>query len=192
MQKIIAVIILTALVFTTYCVELKNNPPQITIKNALITPLITADPEDPAWVHAAEISNLVDVLNPAFGQPKAQPTRIRLLWNEKYLFVRFYCADNDVYCTETGRDAAYYKGDVSEVFIDPVGDGMTYYEIQVSPYNGVMDVMTVLSAKPEFDETGRLTKETAERNMNKFIEYTIPGFKPAASIQKDKDGKVIG
>ncbi len=52
--------------------------------------------------------------------------------------------------------------------------------------------MTVLSAKPEFDETGRLTKQAAECNMNKFIEYNMPGFKSATAIQSDKDGKVTG
>ncbi len=83
MNKSLFTVILFAIsVIILHGAESTNiNPPELTIK--MITPGVDATREDPAWRHAEEINNLVNVLNPEPEQPAPQPTKTRLLWDDK-------------------------------------------------------------------------------------------------------------
>ena len=70
------------------------------------------------------------------------------------LYVRFVCQDDDILTTLSGRDAEYDQEDVVEVFPDPVGDEKEYIELQVSPNNGVGDVIYLCTGKPAYDANG--------------------------------------
>ena len=69
----------------------------------------------------------------------ARETRVRLLWDEKNLYLGFDAKDKDIKSTFDKDDANLWEQDVVEVFLDPDGDGKTYYELQVSPANKVFD-----------------------------------------------------
>jgi hypothetical protein len=70
--------------------------------------------------------------------PAQQQTVTRVCYNRQMLFVRFDCADTDIWGTYTQRDDAIYDEEVVEIFIAP-GDAtpVDYYEFEVSP-NGVL------------------------------------------------------
>ncbi len=72
-----------------------------------------------------------------------QQTVTRVCYNQQALFVRFDCADRDIWGTGTKRDDPIYDEEVVEVFIGP-GEAtpVDYYEFEVSP-NGVMLDLTV-------------------------------------------------
>jgi len=72
-----------------------------------------------------------------------QQTVMRVCYNQQALFVRFDCADRDIWGTGTKRDDPIYDEEVVEVFIGP-GEAtpVDYYEFEVSP-NGVMLDLTV-------------------------------------------------
>ncbi|RIK38117.1 MAG: hypothetical protein DCC55_22100 [Chloroflexi bacterium] len=75
--------------------------------------------------------------------PAVQQTITRVCYNAQALFVRFDCADRDIWGTHTRRDDPIYDEEVVEVFIGP-GEAtpVDYYEFEVSP-NGVLLDLTV-------------------------------------------------
>jgi hypothetical protein len=75
------------------------------------------------------------------ADPPQQATELRVTWSRTELRVLFYCADDDAWATLTERDAPLYKEEVVEVFLDPVGDLESYFEIEVNPLNAVLDVV---------------------------------------------------
>jgi hypothetical protein len=94
-----------------------------------------ADPFQWDWARAATLPPLL--LADGSG-PAQQQTVTRVCYNHQMLFVRFDCADTDIWGTYTQRDDAIYDEEVVEIFIAP-GDAtpVDYYEFEVSP-NGVL------------------------------------------------------
>ena len=75
------------------------------------------------------------------GAVPQQPTRFKLGWTRDELRVLFHCADTHPWATLTERDAPLYEEEVVEVFVDPVGDLASYFEIEVNPLNAVLDLV---------------------------------------------------
>ncbi len=74
------------------------------------------------------------------GEP-SQQTSLKLAWTEQELFVLFSCRDTNAWATMTKRDAPLYEEEIVEVFLDPVGDLESYFEIEVNPRNAVCDLV---------------------------------------------------
>ena len=55
--------------------------------------------------------------------------------------VLFHSTDSDAWATHTGHDEPLYEEEVVEVFLDPVGDLQSYFEIEVNPLNTVCDLV---------------------------------------------------
>jgi hypothetical protein len=93
--------------------------------------------DDPSWQGAPPIAlRLTD----SGGQPR-QGTTVRMLWDDDYLYVAFFCEDSDIWGITTERDQAIYDQEVVEVFIDEDRDNYGYVEIEVSPLNAVLDLL---------------------------------------------------
>lgn len=73
------------------------------------------------------------------GGPAQFETTVRAGFDETHLFVSFQCLDDDVWGTFTDRNDPIYNEEVVEVFLDPKGDGLRYFEFEVSPRNVVLD-----------------------------------------------------
>jgi hypothetical protein len=72
------------------------------------------------------------------GALAEQQTVARVCYDAWGLYVRFDCADRDIWGTFTRRDEPIYDEEVVEVFLSPGSDTPTrYYEFEVSP-NGVL------------------------------------------------------
>ena len=70
-----------------------------------------------------------------------QTTSVRVAWDADEMRVLFHAADTQIRATLTARDAPLYTEEVVEVFLDPVGDGRCYFEIEVNPLNAVLDLV---------------------------------------------------
>ena len=70
-----------------------------------------------------------------------QAASVRVAWDANELRVLFYAEDTHIHATLTERDAPLYTEEVVEVFLDPVGDGECYFEIEVNPLNAVLDLV---------------------------------------------------
>ncbi len=64
----------------------------------------------------------------------------KILWDDNYLYVAFYCQDDKIWATYEDRDDPLYREDVVEVYIDPDADGKNYLEIEVNPLNTIFDL----------------------------------------------------
>lgn len=92
--------------------------------------------DDPAW-QKAEAANLVrtqDGTDPHF------PTEVRLLWDDTYLYIGFSCVDEEIWATMTVRDEHLWEEEVVEVFVNPNGDEIGYWEFEVNPLNTLLDL----------------------------------------------------
>jgi len=90
------------------------------------------------WEKAEQTKNFV-ILGDTHT-PAKTITWAKMLWDENYLYVGFYCEDSKIWATYLDRDAPLYKEDVVEVYIDPDADGETYLEVEVSPVNTIFDL----------------------------------------------------
>jgi hypothetical protein len=75
------------------------------------------------------------------GGAPAQATGLKVAWSETSLHVRFEAEDTEAWGTLTHRDDPLFNEEVVEVFLDPVGDLQSYFEIEVSPLNVVCDLV---------------------------------------------------
>jgi len=94
--------------------------------------------DEMAWQKAPALS-----LSHRFLTGKGQPwqaTRIRLLWDDTCLYVAFESQDVDIWASTSRHDGPLWEGEVVEVYLDPKGTGRHYKEIEVSPWNTVIDL----------------------------------------------------
>lgn len=73
------------------------------------------------------------LVSPRFG------TELRCLWDERFLYVAFSCTCPDVWATKTQRDTDLWEEPVCEVFLDPLGEGKSFFEFQVNPLGTIYD-----------------------------------------------------
>lgn len=169
--------------------------PAISVPLADVTPELGSDADHLSWRGAARITHLLpalvakpeesDVGIPPNPKRLALETEVLLMWQATTLYVRFICRDEDIYAPyDQQRDAPHYMGDVVEVFIDAVGDGRQWFEIQVNPNGGVLDLNTVMSISPRSDELGLLTDES-NRNYWSNRSYDLTGLRTATRRIED-------
>lgn len=75
------------------------------------------------------------------GATPEQGTEVSCAWDERELGVRFVCTDREPWATIKQRDGPLWEEEVVEVFLDPVGDGASYFEIEVNPLGTVLDLV---------------------------------------------------
>lgn len=92
---------------------------------------------DEEWKRA-DVINFVEVESATVPRWK---TEGRMLWDKECLYVSFVCYDPDLWAVYKEKDLPLWDEEVAEVFIDPDGDGRDYVEIEVNPYNTVLDLL---------------------------------------------------
>ena len=98
---------------------------------------LTADAQSDFWqaIPAGKFRAAVS------GAEPRQETSVRAVWDAEELRVLLHAADTHAWATLTERDAPLYEEEVVEVFLDPVGDLESYFEIEVNPLNAVLDLV---------------------------------------------------
>jgi len=172
-------------------VDASPRRPSLNIPFTATAPPISADPTDPVWSHGALIPALTLSLGPDAKGLAPLSTQVRVLWNHDYLFVRFVCHGGDLYSPVKGHDAPLFKGDVAEVFIDPVGDGQQFVELEVSPNNSVLDILHLITGPPASGPDGVLLANVIGRDMWSFPEWNMDGLITATG-HLTGGGKVTG
>lgn len=68
-------------------------------------------------------------------------TTVKMLWDEKNLYILVTAEDPDIWSTMTVRDVdCLCKEETIEVFIDPDGDGKDYAELHINCLNTINDI----------------------------------------------------
>jgi len=119
--------------------------------------------DEGAWLRAPESDLFVDIEGdrmplPWFG------TRVKLLWDDEYLYCAAYLEDTNVWGTLFERDARVYHDNDFEIFLDIDNDGRWYYEFEMNPLNTVYDLVR------------------ASKQARLEIEWDIEGIKTAVHV----------
>lgn len=120
-----------------------------------------------AWAKAAQTESFVDISGEGFPKP-AYDTKARMLWDDEYLYVSAVLEEPNIVANLTQRDTIIYHDNDFEVFIDPTGDGQTYFEIENNARGVIFDLM--------LDKPYR-------SGGNFFVQWDCPGIKLA--VQHD-------
>ncbi len=109
---------------------------------------VTLDGKDPAWELAPWTEEFVDILGPGGPKPWYR-TRVRMLWDDAYLYLAAHLEEEHVWATLTERDSVIFQDNDFEVFIDPDGDTHRYYELEINALGTVWDLFMI---KPYRDD----------------------------------------
>ena len=94
------------------------------------------------WQLAEWTADFDDILGPTAPRPWYR-TRVKMLWDEEYLYIAASLEEPHVWATLTERDSVIFHDNDFEVFIDPDGDCHQYYEIEINALNTVWDLLLI-------------------------------------------------
>jgi len=106
--------------------------------------------DDPGWAVAAWTEDFVNIQGVAAPAPPLR-TRVKVLWDDEHLYIGAEMEEPHLWATLQDRDAIIYRDDDFEVFLDPDGDGLAYFEIEINALGTVFDLFL---DKP-YNEGGR-------------------------------------
>ncbi|MCW5964081.1 MAG: carbohydrate-binding family 9-like protein [Bryobacterales bacterium] len=98
---------------------------------------IDGDLTKPVWRAAPVSERFADMVT---GKPAWFDTRVRLLWDDQYLYFGFTAEETDVWGTLTERDSAIYEENDLEIFIAAQD---AYYEFEISACNVIYEVFWI-------------------------------------------------
>jgi len=103
-----------------------------------------------AWADAPWSQDFVDIRDtkPATGQegqaqgypPPPLRTQVKILWDEEFLYIGAEMEEPHLWATLLERDAIIYRDDDFEVFLDPDGDGLEYFELEINALGTEFDL----------------------------------------------------
>lgn len=91
------------------------------------------------WEKAPFTEDFVDIEGSVRPQP-AYRTRVKMMWDDRNLYVAAELQDPDVWATLLTHDQIIFHDNDFEVFIDPDSDCREYYEIEVNALGTVFDL----------------------------------------------------
>lgn len=98
------------------------------------------------WRNAKWSDPFVDIE----GDIKPKPTyrtRMKMKWDEQFLYILAKLEEPDLWATLTQRDAIIFQDHDFEVFIDPDNDTNEYTEIEINAIGTIMDLFMTRSYK---------------------------------------------
>ena len=96
--------------------------------------------DEESWNNAAWTDYFVDIE----GDSKPQPlykTRVKMLWDDKYLYVGAEISEPNIWATLRQRDTVIFRDNDFEIFIDPNGSTQPYYETEINALGTVWDLL---------------------------------------------------
>ncbi|MCE5250032.1 T9SS type A sorting domain-containing protein [bacterium] len=138
---------------------------EYTVKRTAVPPVIDGHLTEAAWEEAATTGTFVVYTD---GAMAVYPTRAKMLWDDTSLYIAFICEDPDVWATYTAHDAHLWEEEVTEIFIDPDGDGLDYLEFEISPLGTLLDL--------------RMTKAYSEGGKSDFA-WNLDGFTAGIGVE---------
>lgn len=130
-------------------------------------PLIDGDIDDAVWRNAEWTGFFKDIE----GDKRASPalnTRVKMLWNDNYLFIAAELEEPHVWGKLQKHDEIVFQDNDFEIFIDPDNNTHQYFEIEVNALNTIFDLFL---SKPYRNSSGAL------------ISWDAPGLKSGVKIQ---------
>jgi hypothetical protein len=95
--------------------------------------------DDAAWRYAPWTSAFVDIEGPGKPAPRFQ-TRVKMLWDDRYFYIGAELEEPDIWGTLTEHDSVIFRDNDFEVFLNPSGDGLKYFEFEINALNTSWDL----------------------------------------------------
>lgn len=121
---------------------------------------------DTPWRRAPWTGDFIDIEGDAQPRPRFR-TRVKMLWDNEYLYVGAEIEEPHVWATLTRHDSVIFHDNDFEVFIDPNGDTLEYYEFEINALNTGWDLFL---PKP-YRHGGKARNE-----------WEIPGLRTAVTV----------
>lgn len=135
---------------------------------------IDGDLGDDAWRAVPEVV----LARAEDGAAPRQETRLRLLWDDEHLYAAFEVTDDDIRATHTERDDPLWEEDAVELFLDPLGRGGLYFELEVSPRGVLFDAVVV----------NRARRGERGRDLTALTAWTCEGLHAAVRVDGSLNG----
>ena len=116
-----------------------TNPRIYDAPRAALPPLIDGSLDDKAWRAAPWTEPFVDIRGEGWPEP-AWTTRARIVWDDSNLYIAAELEEPHLWATLAERDAILYREHDFEVFIDPDGDALDYYELEINALGTEFDL----------------------------------------------------
>ena len=101
--------------------------------------IIDGQLDESQWESAKWSDDFVDIEGDKKPDPQLK-TRMKMLWDKHYLYVAAELIEPHLWATLKDRDAILYHDNDFEVFIDPDGDGLNYYELEINAFGTEFDL----------------------------------------------------
>ncbi len=95
--------------------------------------------DDAAWQAVPWTEDFRDIEGDRKPQPRFR-TRAKMLWDDKYFYIGATLEEPHVWGTLTQHDSVIFNDNDFEVFIDPNGDNLQYYEFEINALNTSWDL----------------------------------------------------
>ena len=118
------------------------------------------------WQSTDWTDSFVDIQGGTQPEPRFS-TRVKMLWDDDYLYIAADIREPHVWATLTNHDAVIFRDPDFEVFMDPLGQTQPYYEFEMNALNTTWDLQL---DKPYMD------------GGKPHNEWEIPGAKTAVQI----------
>ena len=92
-----------------------------------------------SWKQAVLISDFEDIEGAIKPKP-AFRTTVKMMWDSQYLYIGAVLEEPHLWGTLKKHDDIIYRDHDFEVFIDPMGDGEQYFEIEINVLGTIMDL----------------------------------------------------
>lgn len=113
-----------------------SSPPSYNCYHARTTPIVDGIVSGVAWDSAVWSDPFVDIedgnAQPTRALPLLCDTRVKMLWDDTYLYIGAYMSDPHVWATLTVPNSVIFMDNDFEVFLDPNASGTNYYELEVN------------------------------------------------------------
>lgn len=158
---------------------------------------IDGNAKEEEWLKAKWSDEFIDIEGDIRPKP-AFSTKMKMIWDEQYLYVFAKLEEPDLWGTLTKRDAIIFQDHDFEIFIDPDNDTNEYTEIEINALGTIMDLFMTRSYKKggpmdmNWDvkdlQSAVMLKGTINKNDDQDQYWTVEMAIPVSSLSKS--GKV--
>ena len=168
-------------------------------------PVIDGKLDDRVWKKAAWTSDFVDIEGANKPAPRFR-TRVKMLWDEHFLYIAAELEEPDVKATLRQHDSVIFKDNDFEVFVKPLPDTPSYYEFEMNALNTGWDLFLARPYKmgghadDSWDIQGLKTAVSVQGTLNRStdrdkgwtleIAYPLDAFQTRQSVPVPQNGTV--
>jgi hypothetical protein len=95
--------------------------------------------DDAAWSRATWTADFVDIEGAAKPRPRFR-TRAKMLWDADYFYFAAEMEEPHVWAKLTNHDAVIFHDNDFEIFLNPTGDTLNYFEFEINARNTGWDL----------------------------------------------------